>query len=231
MDEQAEPTTAAGDPPDAPAATSAGHRAEPGVLPRLLAAAAAGDQKAWDDLVVRFTPLLWSVARSFRLDRADAGDVVQNTWLRLVEHLGSIHDPERLGAWLATTTRNEALRMLRTGKREVVGENDEAMDRIPDAGDPLESRLLLDERDKALWEAFDTVDDRCRQLLRVLMTSPPPAYSDVSAALDMPVGSIGPTRARCLEKVRVALAGSGVLDDQKYRPPGTSRSDTGTRRP
>jgi RNA polymerase sigma factor (sigma-70 family) len=174
---------------------------------RLLAAAAAGDQGAWDELVARFSGLLWSVARGYRLNTADTGDAVQTTWLRLVENLDRIHDPERLAGWLATTVRNECLRLLRKAGRECPGPVLEWVDELPDAAAPLDANLLTDERDAALWRALATISQRCQRLLRVLMASPPPPYVAVAAAVDMPIGSIGPSRQRCLDQLRrIAVA-------------------------
>jgi RNA polymerase sigma factor (sigma-70 family) len=166
----------------------------------LVAAAAAGDQQAWDALVDRYTSLLWSVARSYRLSAPDAADVVQTTWLRLVEHLGQIADPDRLPGWLATSARRECLRLLRRADRDGVPYTP-LLD-MPDDAPELDAGLLRDERDAALWSALALLDDYCQQLLRVLIADPPPTYAEVSAALGIPVGSIGPTRARCLSKLR-----------------------------
>jgi RNA polymerase sigma factor (sigma-70 family) len=177
----------------------------------LVSLADAGDQKAWDTLVGRFNGLLWSIARAHRLDSFAADDVVQTTWLRLLEHLGQIKDPERLPAWLATTARRECLRMLRRGGREVMGVADDvAVEMVDRLTEPLDDRLLTDERDVALWQCFQRLPDRCQTLLRVLMASPPPNYGDVSVALGMPVGSIGPTRGRCLDRLREMAAQAGL---------------------
>ena len=173
----------------------------------LVSRASAGDQEAWNALVDRYASLLWSVCRAHRLSGADAGDVVQTTWLRLVEHLGRIEDPERLPGWLATTARRECLQLLRRSGREQVGfDDDAALDVVDERSEPLDARLLADERDAALWSCFERLSERCRRLLRVLMAAEPPAYADVSAALGMPIGSIGPTRGRCLQRLR-ALSG------------------------
>jgi RNA polymerase sigma factor (sigma-70 family) len=177
----------------------------------LVVAAAAGDSAAWNALVDRYTSLLWSVARGYRLDTADAADAVQTTWLRLVEHLGRIDDPSRVAGWLATTVRRECLRILRQSKREAPSSDDEGLPDRPDDADPLDAELLLAERDAALWRIFQQISERCRLLLRVLMASPPPSYSEVSAALDMPVGSIGPTRQRCLDQLRRLAEADNVL--------------------
>jgi RNA polymerase sigma factor (sigma-70 family) len=172
----------------------------------LVRAAAEGDQAAWNGLVDRYNGLVWSVARSHRLAMADASDVVQTTWLRLVEHLGRLQDPERVGAWLATTARREALRALRHSARQVPTEE------LPEAGTTaqLDAALLVAERDQALWQAFGGLSERCQALLRILVADPPPSYEEVGAALDMPIGSIGPTRARCLERLRGLAEGEGV---------------------
>lgn len=179
---------------------------------RLLAAAAGGDQASWDVLVERHNGLLWSIARSHRLGAADAGDVVQTTWLRLVENLHRIVDPERLGGWLATTARRECLRVLRTSARERPAPTDTTMTEIPDQAEPLDAALLIEERDAALWRALETLSDRCRELLRVLMATPAPAYADVAIALEIPIGSIGPTRQRCLQTLRRVAFGDSALN-------------------
>lgn len=171
--------------------------------------AAAGESAAWEALVSRYTSLLWSVARAHRLDDATAGDVVQTCWLRLVEQLGRISDPDRVGAWLATTARRECLRLIRRSAREHAT-NDADLDRVDLAAAPVDAGLLLAERDAALWRAMDALGERCRQLLRILMADPPPSYDEVSAALDMPIGSIGPTRMRCLAKLRELAAAAGL---------------------
>ena len=176
----------------------------------LLARAAQGDQRAWNELVGQHTRLLWAVARSFRLDAADANDVVQTTWLRLLEHLDRIEDPSRLIGWLVTTARREAMRVLRRSGRERPVIEDTVLDR-PDDGPPVDSALLQDERDRALWEAFARLNEKCRQLLRVAVTHPQ-AYDEISEALGMPIGSIGPTRRRCLTQLRALLEGTVVVE-------------------
>lgn len=166
----------------------------------LLAAAARGDQASWNELVRKYNSLIWSIARSFRLSTSDASDVVQNTWLRLVENLDRIKEPERLGAWLGTSARRECLQHLRRTSKQTM-ETHELPELVDDAPG-VDTRLLENERDAALWGAVAKLSERCAQLLRVLMTSPPPSYADVAEALDMPVGSIGPNRLRCLDQLR-----------------------------
>jgi RNA polymerase sigma factor (sigma-70 family) len=169
----------------------------------LLAAAAAGDQRAWDALVQRHTSLLWSIARSYRLGTSDAADVVQTTWLRLVEHLDKVADPERIPGWLATTARRECIHLLRRTDRRA--EDPAELPDLPDNGPELDAALLRDERDAELWRALARLDELCQRLLRVLMSDPPPAYADVAEALGMKIGSIGPTRGRCLDKLRALV--------------------------
>ena len=177
----------------------------------LLGRANEGDQQAWNAIVDRFTNLLWSVARGHRLGTADAADVVQTTWLRLVEHLDDIREPERLTAWLITTARRESLRVVGMARREDVGGADDLAANMPDERDgPIDTGLLLDERDALLWHCFGQLNERCQQVLRALMASPPPSYAEVSSALELPVGSIGPTRGRCLDRLRVLAAPAGL---------------------
>jgi len=166
----------------------------------LLHAASRGEQSAWNEIVERFQGLVWATARAHRLSHADAADVAQTTWLRLVEHLDRIRDPERLGAWLATTARRECLRHLRTRGRELASDDADLFEAEGD--DAPELALLTEERDTALWRAFARLGDRCQALLRLLVSSDEPSYEEIGAALDMPVGAIGPTRMRCLDKLR-----------------------------
>jgi RNA polymerase sigma factor (sigma-70 family) len=187
--------------------------ARPDDLASLLSAAAGGDSGAWGELVARFSGLLWATARAHRLSAADSADAVQTTWLRLVENLERIDHPERLGGWLATTARRECLLVLRRGRREPAVPTDEVFEHLPDQREPLDAALLATERDAALWRVFDELSDRCRRLLRVLLADPAPAYADVAAALDMPIGSIGPTRQRCLGRLRRLAVESGALDE------------------
>jgi RNA polymerase sigma factor (sigma-70 family) len=171
----------------------------------LVKRAANGEQAAWDAIVARYNSFLWSVARGYRLDRADAADAVQVAWLRLVEHLPRLRDPERLGAWLATTVRRECLLALKSRGRRGQPVDDVVLAGVPDAGPPVDNALIAKETASELWQAFEQLQPRCQTLLRVLMADPAPSYQDVSAALEMPVGSIGPTRARCLDRLRTML--------------------------
>ncbi|MPZ72797.1 MAG: sigma-70 family RNA polymerase sigma factor [Nitriliruptorales bacterium] len=179
----------------------------------LVALAAEGDQDAWNALVDRFNNLVWAVARAFRLSSADAADVVQTTWLRLVEQLDRVREPERLGAWLATTARREALHLIRRSGRQLPTGDIEMFDGVNATDPEPDARLVVDERDKMLWRCVDGLTHRCHVLLRILMADPAPSYEEVSAALDLPVGSIGPTRARCLERLRTLVVRAGISAD------------------
>ena len=185
-------------------------------LSELLAMADKGEQWAWDELVSRFSSLLWSVGRAHRLAENDAADVVQNTWLRLLENLGSIHNPDALPGWLATTARREALRILQRRGRDVLVRSEDLATNVADAAvDELDAALLDDERDVALWRCFRQLTERCQQLLRVLMSADRPAYAEVSAAFDMPIGSIGPTRMRCLKRLTDLVSRSDYRFDAR----------------
>jgi RNA polymerase sigma factor (sigma-70 family) len=131
------------------------------------------------------------------------------TSLRLLEHLNKIEDPTRLVGWLVTTTRRECLRVLkRSGRERLIVDEDDSLDLVDDA-DPVETRLITNERNAALWRAFVRLPERCQRLLRIAVAMPK-AYDEVSKAMDMPVGSIGPTRARCLGRLRELLAAAGL---------------------
>jgi RNA polymerase sigma factor (sigma-70 family) len=182
----------------------------PDDLAGLLAAAADGDQRAWDQIVDRFTNLLWSIGRAHRLDTSSINDVIQTTWLRLLENIHTIRDPDRLAGWLATTARRECLAMLRRSGRESPGLDAEDVITIPDdSAPPVDRRLLLEERDLELWQCFSRLSDQCQSLLRVLMEVEPASYAEISSSLDLPIGSIGPTRMRCLRKLRDIVHDTG----------------------
>jgi RNA polymerase sigma factor (sigma-70 family) len=167
-----------------------------------LTALAAGDAKAWAWVVDRYGGLLWAVARAHGLARSEAADVVQTTWMRLYEHAHTLRKPEGLGTWLAVVTRHEADRMRRLGQRNVLVGDDAESQFLQESTPPADVALLRAERDAALWRAFESLSPACRQLLRVFLADPPPTYAEVAAAMGRPVGSIGPTRARCLDCLR-----------------------------
>src|SRR3954468_10319780 len=171
-----------------------GERRDGATVTRLVGAAAAGDHGAWGALVDEFGGLVWAIARAHRLSDADAADVAGATWLALVEHLPRLREAERGGARLAAPARRQRLRVLRNAQRQVPT-GDDLGERPADVAD-VATGLLTDERDTALWQAFRRLGTRDQALLRLLVADPQPSYEQISAALHMPIGSIGPTRAR-----------------------------------
>jgi RNA polymerase sigma factor (sigma-70 family) len=172
----------------------------------LVRQAADGDKAAWERLVDQYSRLIWAITRDFRLAEIDAADVVQTTWLRLLEHIGRIEYPERIGSWLATTARHECLRHLAASKRVMLVEDHDATfghtrEHQPD----VEERLLAGERAQEVREAVSTLPTRSQQLIELLMADPPISYTEISHQLGLPIGSIGPTRGRCLERLRLML--------------------------
>jgi RNA polymerase sigma factor (sigma-70 family) len=162
--------------------------------------AADGDEDAWRQLVGRFTPMLRGVARGFRLSPADVDDAVQVTWSRAFTHIRRLHEPEAIGGWLAVTARRECLRLLQRHVHEILIEEATAVDET-DHSHP-EAAVLGAERLTALRAAVSRLPEHQRRLLAALLTMPGRSYEDVSAALGMPVGSIGPTRNRSLDRLR-----------------------------
>lgn len=171
-----------------------------GEVAQLLKAAVSGDGRAWEAIVARFSGLVWAIARAHRLAPPDALDVSQVVWLRLLENLDRINEPERLGAWLASVARRECLLILSKASREQMVTAFDAATPVDDS--EVAQHLLVDERNAELWRAVAMLPEKCGCLLRILMSDPRPNYEEVAAALDMPIGSIGPTRQRCLERLR-----------------------------
>lgn len=175
----------------------------------LVRRAAGGDLTAWDRLVVQYERLIWSITAEFKLVESDAADVAQTTWLRLLEHIDRIQYPDRVGSWLAATARNECLRSLAARKRVVLGHDDVELDSAVVAHGPdIDERLLADERAQVVRDALSRLPRRWQRLLEMLMADPPASYSDISDELGLPVGSIGPTRGRCLARLRILLQAS-----------------------
>jgi RNA polymerase sigma factor (sigma-70 family) len=172
---------------------------------QLVGLAANGDQAAWSRVVDHYARLVWAVTRSFRLTDSDASDVSQVVWLRLLEHIDRV-DPVRVGAWLVVTTRRECLRVLAFRKRVLLTYEADAFEVV--AGDQPEpdAELLADERAVDVRRALESLPERWQQLLGMLMADPPAPYAQISETLDIPIGSIGPIRGRCLDKLRVLLA-------------------------
>ncbi|MEM9038122.1 MAG: sigma-70 family RNA polymerase sigma factor [Actinomycetota bacterium] len=160
----------------------------------------AGDRAVWSALVDRYTSLVWSVARGLRLSDADAADVHQTAWLKVAERIDSVREPERFPGWLGTLTRNEGLRLLRRRGREVP--DDDPVEVTPAVEPGPEAIVLEDERDGTLWQAFSRLSDRCQELLRLLVLDDELSYDEVAGMLGVSIGSLGPTRARCLDRLR-----------------------------
>ncbi len=181
-----------------------------------------GDKQAWDALVERYAPLIWSICRRHRLSPADADDVGQSVWMRLVDQLDKVRDPAALPGWLATTTRRECLRVLSAAQGPHATVYPLDIETIPDqrAG-TAEQELLAAERHAALRAAFSQLPSHGRQLLTLLIADPPLPYADISAQLGIPVGSIGPTRSRYLDKIRRHPAIAALINAEP-RPAGRS---------
>ena len=165
-----------------------------------------GDAAALDVLVRLLSPVLWHVVRAYGLEREQAEDVVQTTWLKLVRGADSVHDGQAIGAWLTTTARREAWRQTSARAKAPTPVADEVVfDRVP-PGPSAESEAVARDEQARLWEGVGQLSERCQRLLRVIAFSPRPNYTALADELGMPVGSIGPTRGRCLDKLRALLA-------------------------
>lgn len=173
---------------------------------QLVRRAAAGDRTAWERLVDQYSRLIWAMTRDFKLAESDAADVVQVTWLRLLEHIDRIEHPDRLGSWLATTARHECLRQLAAARRVMPVQHDDVSLSTAVAHEPdVDERMLADERALAVRQAVSVLPFHSQQLLELLMADPPLPYAEISDRLGVPIGSIGPTRGRCLERLRLLL--------------------------
>jgi RNA polymerase sigma factor (sigma-70 family) len=177
-------------------------------LAALVLRASNGDRQAWERLVDQYARLIWSITVDFKLVESDAADVAQTTWLRLLEHIDRIEYPDRLGSWLAATARNECLRCLAAHKRVVPCQDDVELNGAVPHGPEIDERLLADERDQTVRDALSRLPRRWQRLLEMLMADPPASYADISDELELPIGSIGPTRGRCLARLRVLLQAS-----------------------
>jgi RNA polymerase sigma factor (sigma-70 family) len=179
----------------------------------LVAGASSGDSRAWDALVDRYAPLVWSICRKYRLDRADADDVAQSVWLHLVDHLDQLRDAAALPGWLATTTRRECWRVMRTSPAPhmIFFEPNADHRRDEQSGAP-DQHLLEAERRAAVREAFTQLPREGQALIAMLIADPPLPYAEISAKLGLPVGSIGPTRSRYLDKIRRYPAIAALID-------------------
>lgn len=170
----------------------------------VVARANAGDPAAWNDIVARFAPLVWRICRDHRLPADDAKDVSQSVWLSVVEHLSTLRQPAALPGWLATATRRECLRVLRQQRRQAQHEEQTEMDSVAPNHDRVipDAHLLVAERDAIMRAAFAQLPQRCQTLLYLLTRDPPVSYTDITDRMGMRMGSVGPSRARCLNRLR-----------------------------
>src|SRR5215831_1773091 len=168
----------------------------------LVTRASQGDQDAWYEIIDRYASLVYTICTRYRLSNHDIEDVGQNVWLLLVEQLGKLREPAALPGWLATTTTRECLRVVpAANKAERLGTGlDDSVLFVDDA--VIDEEILVAERNAALRAAFAELPPRCQQLLSMLLSDPPHSYADIHAELGIPIGSIGPQRARCLERLR-----------------------------
>jgi RNA polymerase sigma factor (sigma-70 family) len=194
------------------------------VVADLVTRARTGDGQAWDALVERYSPLIWSICRRHRLGRADAEDVGQSVWMQLVNHLDAVRDPAALPGWLATTTRRECGRVLRVARGPQAAVQVDADLLADERTRTAEQEVLAAERHVALREAFAHLSPSCQQLIGMLIEDSPVPYAEISARLDMPVSSIGPTRCRCLDKLRRYPAVAALINAEA----GTAQHETDT---
>ena len=179
----------------------------------LVARVADGDQAAWDEIIERYAPLVWAICLRYQLDRQSIDDIGQSVWLLLVENISRLREPAALPGWLATTTRRECLRALRASGRQLM-EVPMPADDLPDRSAAIEQEIIEAELHAALRAAFAELPAGCRELLSMLISDSPPGYARVSATLGIPMGSIGPTRARCLARLRRSRYLAAVLAGQ-----------------
>jgi RNA polymerase sigma factor (sigma-70 family) len=181
----------------------------------LVTRAAGGDQDAWHELVDRYAPLVYTICTRYRLSNHDIEDVGQNVWLLLVEQLGKLREPAALPGWLATTTARECLRVVTAAnKSEQLGTGLDDSVLFVD-GTVIDEEILVAERNAALHAAFAELPSRCQQLLSMLISDPPHPYVEIHAKLSIPVGSIGPQRARCLDRLRRSSALAALGEDEQ----------------
>jgi RNA polymerase sigma factor (sigma-70 family) len=242
MTAEARSAAARPDPPRSPAAetptpghrrrghTDRGHRAsaqtgadpvrDDPVVIDLVTRARNGDKQAWDALVERYATLIWSICRRHRLGDDDAEDVGQSVWLQLVDQLDRIRDPAALPGWLATVTRRECLRVLRAQGPLAAGYVLDAETLSDEQAGTAEQELLAAERQAALLEAFQALPPCCQRLIALLIEDPPVPYAEISARLGTPVGSIGPNRGRCLDKLRRYPAVAALINADSHAAAG-----------
>ena len=168
-----------------------------------------GDQQAWAQLIERYGGRVWTVARSQGLDRERASDVVQTVWLNLLHGVDNVRDPAAIAAWLVTVARREAIRIDKLSKRVVLVE-EQSFERRAASTDDVDRRAIRDDDGALIRRAVGQLGDRCRELLRLLYSSDELSYTEIAVAMDMPIGSVGPTRARCLDRLRTVATAQGL---------------------
>jgi len=199
-------------------------RDDPSVV-ALVERAAGSDQDAWDEIVDRYAPLVWSICTRYRLSNHDREDVGQNVWLLLVEQLGKLREPAALPGWLATTTARECLRVVTASRKsQRLGTQLDEAAQIRDDTVVIDEEMLMAERNAVLRAAFAELPPRCQRLLGMLLSDPPHSYAEISTTLDIPVGSIGPQRARCLERLRRSSTLMALGEVTVGGPGGESRA-------
>jgi RNA polymerase sigma factor (sigma-70 family) len=171
----------------------------------------AGEHTALDDLVRSLTPVLWHVVRSYGLEREQAEDVVQTTWLTLVRRHETIADPQAVAAWLTTTARREAWRVAKAGTRAIPLGDEVIEARVP-TQKAAETEVIVADEQSRLWACVEQLNERCQRLLRIVAFDDRPDYAGIATELGMPIGSIGPTRGRCLDKLKTLLINDGGTD-------------------
>jgi RNA polymerase sigma factor (sigma-70 family) len=169
----------------------------------------SGDPSALDELVRVMSPILWHVVRATGLDKEQSEDVVQTAWLALVRSAETVGDPQAVARWLCTTARREAWRVGKTAGRSTAVEVDALEWHLPSQPSP-ESDVVLKDEQSRLWESMKVLPERCQKLLRIVAMEPRPDYARIAGELKMPIGSIGPTRGRCLDKLRNELQRTGA---------------------
>jgi RNA polymerase sigma factor (sigma-70 family) len=187
-----------------PVSVRGSHQDRGARMAALVSEARQGNEDAIGQIVTELSPMLWQVARAAGLGRGDAEDVLQTVWMRLFAHLDAIHTSAALTGWLVTTTRREAWRVHAAGRRQLPADQ-EVLTALPDQGPGSEDLVIIDDQRRTLWVAISQLSPRCQELLRIVAFVPRPDYPAVAAKLGMPVGSVGPTRGRCLAKLRDLL--------------------------
>ena len=199
-------------------------RDDPVVL-ALVARAIEGDQRAWDDIVERYAPLVYAICTRYRLGSHDIEDVGQTVWLLLVEHLGKLREPAALPGWLATTTARECLRVVRAASRSDLRSTgrDDSLQFVDDTA--IDNEILMAERNASLRVLFAELPAHCQQLLSMLISDPPYSYARIHETLGIPIGSIGPQRARCLNRLRRSDAFIALDEGQIAAKIGGGKAD------